>query len=95
MFAGFVRPPSFVTLIDLAPVDAGVYLNVAEGAAVVRITVVGENDPSLLSCGVIVTGAGTTPPTGNATVKLVDCTPTIPELGPLIVYDPATAVNPI
>jgi hypothetical protein len=76
-----------VTAIVFAPTEAGVYLNVAEGAPVVRLTVVGVNvPPPAPALGVTVTGPGTEVPATSATVKFVESAPVSPELGPDNVY---------
>jgi hypothetical protein len=84
-------------LIVFAPSAIGVYVNVADGTPVVRLTFVGVNVPALsvgnASVGVTITVATTTPPTGSDTVKLVDATPLGPVLGPVNEYEVATAVN--
>jgi hypothetical protein len=60
----------------------------AEGEPVVRFIVAGVNAPPALSLGVIVTVPVTTalPAAVSATVKLVEATLTVPELGPYKVY---------
>jgi hypothetical protein len=58
-------------------------VKVADGAAVLRFTVDGVNTPAPPSLGVMVTGEASEPPPGSATVKLVEATLILPELGPV------------
>lgn len=83
IFDGLDRLPLFVTLIVLTPDDAGVYVNVAEGVPVLRLTVDGVNvPPPPPSAGVIVVLEAVPPEGVSVTVKLLDAAPTTPELGP-------------
>lgn len=92
IFDGLDRLPLFVTLIVLTPADAGVYVNVAEGVPVLRLTVDGVKvppPPPLL--GVIVVLEAVPPEGVSVTVKLLDAALTTPELGPVMEYPVATA----
>jgi hypothetical protein len=89
---GSVNPPLLVTAIVLAPVLAGVYVNVPVGDPVVRFTEVGVNvPPAALSFGVTITVPVMAPPFGDTpNVKLVDATLTVPVVGPVTVTADAT-----
>lgn len=81
---GFDNDPLFVVEIVLVPVDPAVYVNVAEGVPVDRLTVDGVNDPPpLLSLGVMVTPEFVPPDGVKVTVKFEDAEPTVQVDGPL------------
>jgi hypothetical protein len=82
---GFVNDPLFATLIVFGPVLTAVYVKVADGLAVVKLTVAGLNVPlAPPSDGVTVTAEATVPPVGDrATVKFEDAVFTTPEVGPV------------
>ena len=81
MLLGFVRLPLLVTLIVLAPLVAGVYVNVAVGVPLLMLTVGGVNVPPLAaSLGVTTTVPVIAPfaPAG----KFVDAVEAVPDVGP-------------
>lgn len=81
---GFVSDPLFVVEIVFVPELPAVYVNVAEGVPVDKLTVDGVNDPPpLLSLSVIVTPEFVPPLGVNVTVKLLDAVPTVQVEGPV------------
>jgi hypothetical protein len=99
MFAGLViaglRSIALVTLITLAPVDPGVYVNVPDLWVDVNTKLVGVNTPAVPvpeSAGVIVIG-GEIWLAGRLTVNGVDATPFVPDVGPVNVRVVATGIS--
>jgi hypothetical protein len=86
---GFVNEPLLVTVIVLAPVLLGVYVNVPVGVPELMLTVVGVKvPPAPPSLGVTTTVPVIAP--FAPTVKLVEATPVTPLVGP----ESVTAVAP-
>lgn len=81
---GSDSPPLFVVEIVFEPELAAVYVNVADGVPVERLTVEGlKEPPAPPSLGVIVVPALVPPDGVSVTVKLLDALPTVQVEGPL------------